>query len=193
MKTRRGASALALIGGLIVILGIAAAMTFSYTNGFVTMDEQVKARWAQVDNQLKRRADLVPNLVATVKGYASHETEVFAKIAEARAKLAGGGTPAEKIQANGELTTGLNRLIAVAEAANPDLKSAPLFRQLMDELAGTENRLSVERMRYNEAVQELNTAMRRLPGSLFAGASGVKPATYFEVSATEKETPKVAF
>lgn len=187
---RTGSTALAVL--IAVVVGVA-MMAFHYNNAFVAMEERVRGAWAQVDNQLKRRADLIPNLVESVKGYTAHERDVFATIAAARAKLAGGATPAEKIQANAELTAGLNRLLAVAEAANPDLKSAPLFRQLMDELAGTENRLAVERMRYNEAVLSLNTALRLLPGSLFAGMLGVHAAPYFEVPAGDKALPRVSF
>lgn len=190
---RSGSTALTVLAVLIAATVGVAMMAVHYNNAFVGMEERVKGAWAQVDNQLKRRADLVPNLVESVKGYTAHERDVFATIAAARAKLAGIASPAEKMQANADLTVGLNRLLAVAEAANPDLKSAPLFRQLMDELAGTENRLAVERMRYNEAVLALNTALRQLPGSLFGGALGIRAATYFEVPATEKATPRVSF
>lgn len=192
MTARRGSVAMVLVGGLLVVCLLMGLLMLTYNNSFVQMDEDVKAKWAQVDNQLKRRADLVPNLVNTVKGYAAHEKEVFEKIANARAKLAGGGTPAEKIAANQEMSSALSRLLVVAENY-PTLKADANFTRLMDELAGTENRLAVERQRYNEAVQRYNTSLRQLPGSLVAGAMGFKAAQHFEVSAADKTTPEVKF
>lgn len=193
VNKRSGNVALAVLGGFIAVGLLAALLVFSYSNSYVAMDQEVKAAWAQVDNQLKRRADLIPNLVESVKGYTRHEAQVFTTIANARARINSQATPREKIDANNQLTAATNQLIAVAEAANPDLKSAPLFRQLMDELAGTENRLSVERQRYNAAVQKFNTAIAQVPGRFFAGALGYVPATYFEVAPQDKVAPKVNF
>ena len=189
---KRGSIALAVVGGLMVVCLLAGMMMFSYNNSFAAMEEEISGKWAQVDNQLKRRADLIPNLVNTVKGYAGHEKEVFTKIADARARMAGNGTPEEKMKANNEMTGALGRLLVVAEQY-PQLKADANFTRLQDELAGTENRLAVERQRYNEAVQRFNTATRQMPGSLFAGMMGFKAKPYFEVAATEKTTPQVDF
>ena len=192
-RMRAGNTALMVLGGLLGVGILAVILVFSYSNSYVAMDQEVKGAWAQVDNQLKRRADLIPNLVESVKGYASHEKEIFVRIAEARARIGSNASPKDKMEANNQLTQATTQLIAVAEAANPDLKAAPLFRQLMDELAGTENRLAVERQRYNEVVQKFNTAIAQVPGRFFAGALGYQPATYFEVPAAEKTAPKVSF
>lgn len=189
---RRGSVLLAVVGGLLVLCLLVGMMLFSYNNSFVAMEEDMNGRWAQVENQLKRRADLVPNLVETVKGYAGHEKEVFARISDARARLAGAGSVDDKMKASNELTGALSRLLVVAEAY-PNLKADASFRGLQDELAGTENRLAVERQRYNEAVQAYNTSLRKVPGSLIAGMMGFKQRVYFEVTAAEKDAPKVKF
>lgn len=192
MRANRGSIAMVLVGGLLVVCLMMGLLMLTYNNSFVSMEEEVNAKWAQVDNQLKRRADLVPNLVNTVKGYAAHEKEVFEKIADARAKLAGNAPAAEKIEANKELTGALSRLLVIAENY-PNLKADVNFTRLMDELAGTENRIAVERGRYNESVQRYNTALRQMPGSLVAGVMGFKAKQHFEVSAAEKATPQVKF
>ncbi len=179
----------AVMMGVMLILG----MTFiSYNNSFATMEEDLKGKWAQVENQMKRRADLIPNLVNTVKGFASHEKEVFGKIAEARSQLMNAGSVPQKIEANNQLSGALGRLLMVAERY-PDLKSDKAFSRLMDELAGTENRIAVERKRYNESVQSYNTSLRQLPGGLIAGVMGFSQATYFEVATADKATPTVKF
>ena len=154
---KRGLLILGIIGALLLITAIALGGTFvSRRNEMVAQKEAIKAAWAQVDNVIQRRADLIPNLVNTVKGYATHEQKVFEEIASARAQLAGARNPAERIAANSRLDGALSRLLVVAENY-PNLKADQQFLRLQDELAGTENRIAVERRRYNEAVQQYNT------------------------------------
>ena len=161
-------------------------------NTFVSQEEAIKAQWAQVENQLQRRNDLIPNLVETVKGYAAHESGVFQAVAESRAKLAGAKTPDEKIAAANEQSSALARLLAVVENY-PQLKSNESFNRLMDELSGTENRIAVERMRYNEKVQAYNTQRRKFPSNVTAKIFGFKEYPYFQVPAEAKTAPKVNF
>ena len=161
-------------------------------NSLVTMDESVKGAWAQVENQLQRRYDLIPNYVETVKGYASHEKELFVKVTEARSRVAGAKSIPEKIQANNGLAGALSRLLVVVERY-PDLKANANFIRLQDELAGTENRIAVERRRYNEAVKAYNIRIRRFPTNLFAGMFGFEKATFYEVPKEHQEAPKVKF
>jgi len=161
-------------------------------NRFVSQEEAIKAQWAQVENQLQRRNDLIPNLVETVKGYASHEQDVFQSVADSRARLAGAGSPAETIEAANAQTSALARLLAVVENY-PQLKANEQFNRLMDELSGTENRIAVERMRYNERVQAYNTARRQFPSNITAGIFGFKEYPFFEVPDAAKEVPKVSF
>jgi LemA protein len=161
-------------------------------NKLVTFDEGVKTAWAQVENQLQRRLDLIPNYVETVKGYAKHEREVFIEVTEARAKVAGSVTPSQQIEANTELTAALSRLLLVVERY-PDLKANQNFIRLQDELAGTENRIAVERMRYNEAVKEYNIYIRRFPTLILANMFGFTRAPLFEAPEEAKEPPKVQF
>ncbi len=161
-------------------------------NSLVTMDEAVKAAWAQVENQLQRRYDLIPNLVETVKGYAAHEKEVFLKVTEARAKVGGATTINDKIAANNGLTAALSRLLLVVERY-PELKANTNFIRLQDELAGTENRIAVERRRYNETVKDYNIKIRRFPTNLLAGMFGFEKAAFFEVPKERQEAPKVKF
>lgn len=161
-------------------------------NRFVSQEEAIKAQWAQVENQLQRRNDLIPNLVETVKGTAAQEQEVFGAIAESRAKLAGAATPAEKIAAANEQSSALSRLLVVVENY-PELKSNQTFNRLMDELAGTENRIAVERMRYNERVQEYNTARRSFPANMTAKLFGFEEYPFFEAPEEAKAVPKVSF
>lgn len=180
------------LGVLILISVLFAGWMMGHYNRFVNMDEGIKNAWAQVENQLMRRNDLIPNLVNTVKGYASHESEVFTKIADARAKLAGAKTPADKIDAANEMTSALSRLLVVVEQY-PQLKADQSFNRLMDELAGTENRLAVERKRYNDHVLEYNAMRRRVPSNIIAGVFGFVEAAYFKAPEAAKETPKVDF
>jgi LemA protein len=161
-------------------------------NTFVAQEEAIKTQWAQVENQLQRRNDLIPNLVETVKGYAQHEEGVFKEIADARARLLGAKSPEETIAAANQQTSALGRLLAVSENY-PQLKANEQFNRLMDELAGTENRLAVERMRYNERVQEYDTARRQFPANLTAKMFGFKEYPFFQAPPEAKVVPKVNF
>jgi LemA protein len=161
-------------------------------NRAVAMDEQVKSQWAQVENQLKRRYDLIPNLVQTVKGYAKHERELFTFIAEARTKYFQAQTVKDKIASSQALEGALSRLLLLQENY-PQLKANESFLKLQDSLEGTENRISVERKRYNDDVRALNTFRRTVFGRFFASLAGVGEAQYYEVPEAEKEAPKVKF
>ena len=165
----------------------------SVKNTLVTKNEAVKSAWSQVDVVLQRRADLIPNLVSTVKGYAAQEVTVFSDIANARARLLSANTPADKIAANGQLDGALGRLLAISENY-PQLKSNENFLRLQDELAGTENRIAVERKRYNDTLQDYNTYVQQFPNSLFAGWAGFKVNdAYFQASEGSRAVPKVDF
>jgi len=163
-----------------------------YYNSFVTLDEGVKASWAQVENQLQRRYDLIPNLVETVKGFAAQEKDVFISVTEARSKVAGAKNIPDKIAANNQLTGALSRLLVTVERY-PDIKSNQNFIRLQDELAGTENRIAVERRRYNEAVKTYNVKIRTFPANIMAGIFGFAKADFFDVPESAKELPKVKF
>jgi LemA protein len=189
----KGKTGCLIAGGVLVLLALLVGMSLvGRYNSLVTANEQVDAAWAQVQNVLQRRADLVPNLVETVKGYAAHEQEIFTAVAEARSRLAGAATPAEAEAANAALTSALSRLLAIVENY-PDLKANQNFMQLQDELAGTENRIAVERMRYNEVVRALNTAIKRFPSNLVAGLFGFGERQYFEAGAEAQQAPRVQF
>jgi LemA protein len=181
---------------ILVLALIALAIGGMYVgrrNQMVTLDEQVKSNWAQVDVVLQRRADLIPNLVETVKGFAAHEETVFGDIAKARSALIGAKNPADKIAANSQLDGALSRLLVVVENY-PQLKSNENFLRLQDELAGTENRIAVERKRYNDSVQAYNTYIGLFPNSLFAGWAGFhRNEAYFQASPASREAPKVQF
>lgn len=183
---------------LVVLLVIAAVLVggigygIGTYNSLVTENESVKASLSQVDNQLQRRSDLIPNLVETVKGYASHEEEVFLGVSEARAKLAGSTTVADKAAADQQLTGALSRLLAISEAY-PQLKADANFRQLSDELAGTENRIAVARKDYNDVAQRFNTTIQRFPTVIVANIAGFDKATYFEAQEGADQAPKVNF
>ncbi|MBW1935723.1 MAG: LemA family protein [Deltaproteobacteria bacterium] len=168
---------LIIIGIIVVVILVPFLYLKGTYNSLVRMDEEVKAAWAQVENQLQRRYDLIPNYVETVKGYAAHEKDVFIKVTEARAKVAGATNIDEKIRANSQLSAALSRLLVVVERY-PELKANTNFIRLQDELAGTENRIAVERRRYNEAVKAYNIAIRRFPINLVAGMFGFKKATF---------------
>jgi LemA protein len=161
-------------------------------NTMVSEHEAITSQWAQVENQLQRRNDLIPNLVEVTKGYASHEKAIFTAVAEARAKLIGAGTREEKIDAANEVSGALSRLLALSENY-PNLKADAQFARLSDELAGTENRIATERRRYNEVVQQYNTTIRSVPTSLYAGWFGFKPEKYFEAPKEAQAVPKVEF
>lgn len=180
---------------LVLFLGIgviSVGVYFSYHNRFVTMEEDVNGQWAQVENVLQRRADLIPNLVSTVKGYAKHESDVFTNIADARSRLAGARTVEDTAQAVGGFESALSRLLVVVERY-PDLKANEQFAGLRDELAGSENRLAVERMRYNELVRNYNAQIRRFPGSIIAGMMNLERRAFFEAAESANEVPKVDF
>lgn len=184
---------IALIAIIVLIVAVAGGAYVSTKNQMVTLDEQVKSNWAQVDVVLQRRADLIPNLVNTVKGFAAHEETVYADIANARAALLSAKTPSDKIAANGQLDGALGRLLAISENY-PQLKSNENFLRLQDELAGTENRIAVERKRYNDSIQAYNTYIRQFPNSIFAGWAGFQPNNaYFQASETSRAVPKVEF
>ncbi|MFK2826041.1 LemA family protein [Bacillus sp. B190/17] len=186
---KKGLGPLAIVAIIVVVL---AAMLIPSYNGMVEKEENVDQAYAQVENQLQRRMDLIPNLVNTVKGFASHEKEVLKNVSDARAKLAGAGSPQEQAAANDELSGALSRLLVVVENY-PQLKADSNFRQLMDELAGTENRLAVARQDYNAQVAEFNKKIKRFPGSLMAGIFGFNEKEYFKAEAGAKEAPKVDF
>ncbi len=174
-----------------VILGAALASGCGY-NQMVSMKEGVDAAWAQVENQLQRRNDLIPNLVEVTKGYAAHEQEIFGRVADARARLLAGGTRDERIDAANQLSGALGRLLAIAERY-PDLKANEQFARLSDELAGTENRIAVERMRYNDAVRVYNAYVKSFPNLMYAASFGFKEQKYFEAPEEAKKVPKVDF
>jgi LemA protein len=179
--------------GVIILAAVVVGGTFaSKWNQLVTMDTDIKAKWAQVDNQLQRRNDLIPNLVETVKGFAAQEKSIMESIANARAKMAGGGSVQDRIAASNELSSALSRLLVVVENY-PQLKSNVTFNRLMDELAGTENRLSVERKRYNDSVQVYNTTIRQFPSNLIAPMLGFKEQPFFQVPEAARQAPQVKF
>jgi len=178
-----------IIAAAALLVVLAGAGTY---NRIVRADVAVSEKWGQVQNVLQRRADLIPNLVETVKGYAAHEREIFENVAAARARMAGARTPEEVMAANRDLSTALSRLIAVAENY-PQLKADRTFVRLMDELAGAENRIAVERMRYNEAVGAYNTAIRVFPANLVAGIAGFRPKPFFEADKGAAGVPRVDF
>ena len=189
----KGIKILLLILGIIVLFGLFIFSSIKGTyNSLVTLDEGVKAAWAQVENQLQRRYDLIPNYVETVKGYAKHEKELFVKVTEARSKVGGAANIPDKIKANNQLSGALSRLMLVVERY-PELKANQNFIRLQDELAGTENRIAVERRRYNETVKTLNIKVRSFPTNIMAGIFGFEKATFFEVPEAAKAVPKVEF
>jgi LemA protein len=181
---------------IIVLVLIALAVFGQYVgvrNTLVTKNESVKAAWSQVDIVLQRRADLIPNLVATVKGIAQQEQTVFGDIAKARSALLSAGNPSDKIAANQQLDGALGRLLAIVENY-PQLKSNENFLRLQDELAGTENRIAVERKRYNDALQDYNTYIQKFPSNIYAGWAGFKPnEAYFAASEGSRQVPTVNF
>jgi LemA protein len=182
---------------VIIILALIAVIFFgqyvSVRNTLVQKNESVKAAWSQVDIVLQRRADLIPNLVETVKGYARQEQTVFGDIAAARSALLSAKTPQDKIAANGQLDGAIGRLLVIVENY-PQLKSNENFLRLQDELAGTENRIAVERKRYNDTLQDYNTYIQQFPHNIFSGWAGFKPnEAYFTASEASRQVPKVDF
>jgi LemA protein len=175
-----------------IVLLVAATLSGCSYNKFTTQEEAIKAAWAEVENQLQRRNDLIPNLVETVKGYAAHEEGIYKEIADARSQLLAAKSPEETIAAANKQSSALGRLLAVVENY-PNLKANEQFNRLMDELSGTENRLAVARMRYNERIQEYNAATRRFPGNVTAKMFGFKQYPYFEAPPSATAVPKVDF
>ena len=186
------------IGLIVVLILVVAAVGFggkfvSVRNDLVTQREAVNAQWSQVDVALQRRADLIPNLVETVKGFAKHETEVFTAIANARAALLGSKTPQEKIAANEQLSGALGRLLVLTENY-PQLRSNENFLRLQDEIAGTENRIAVERRKYNETLEHYNAQIQRFPDNIVASLSGFsRNDAYFRTDGAARQAPKVQF
>ncbi len=191
---KRGVLAVVALAVIVVVAGLLVFGSYiSAKNQMVAKDEGVKAAWSQVNIVLQRRADLIPNLVATVKGYATHEEKVFGDIANARAGLLNARDPQSKIQANGQLDGALGRLLAISENY-PDLKSNQNFLSLQDQLEGSENRIAVERRRYNDTLRDYNTFIRQFPNSIWAGMAGFAPNNaYFEASAGSRNAPTVKF
>lgn len=189
----KGLKILLVVVGLVVILGFGISRWFigGYDRVKI-MDENINGQWAQVENQLKRRYDLIPNLVQTVKGYAAHEKELFQYIADARTKYFQAKGIGDKIAASNQLEGVLSRLLLLREAY-PDLKANQSFLKLQDSLEGTENRIAVERKRYNDAVRQLNAYRRTFFGRFFASWAGVEAAEYYEIPEGEAETPQVKF
>ncbi len=176
---------------VVFVLGVGSAIYSGY-NQAIVFDEEVKSRWAQVENQLQRRFELIPNLVSTVKGIAGQEEKIFLGIAEARKAYFTAPSIGEKARAAGGVESALSRLLLLTETY-PELKSNQSFLKLQDQLEGTENRLAVERQRYNDAVKELNTFSRKLLGRLYAGLAGVEKGSYFEIGEEARTAPKVKF
>ena len=189
-KKRSGAAGL--IIAIIAVIVIGLIMIVPTYNRLATSRENVNQAYAQVQNVVQRRADLIPNLVSTVKGYTDHESETLTKVTNARAGIQNAEGPQELAEANEELTRAIGDINVVVEA-NPELKADTQFVQLMDELAGTENRISTERKNYNEAVQSYNTDIKRFPTNLIAKFTGYDPAEYFQADASAQDAPKVDF
>ena len=190
---KRGLVSALVIIAVIVVLGIIFSAWYVGTrNRLVTLEENIDGAWAEIDNQLQRRNDLIPNLVATVKGFATQEREVFTQIAEARAKLAGSQTVGETARNYNQLQSALGRLLVIVEAY-PELKSNQNFIRLQDELAGTENRIAVARKRYNDSVRIFNTRIRRFPTSSIARMMGLEKKEYFEIEEQARQVPEVDF
>src|SRR5499427_4905762 len=175
-----------------VLIGVALTLSGCSYNKFTSQEEAVKSAWSEVQNQLQRRNDLIPNLVETVKGFATHEEGILKEIADSRSRLLAAKSPDETIAAANRQTSALGRLLAVVENY-PNLKANEQFNRLMDELAGTENRLAVERQRYNDRVQEYNTSRRQFPANITAKLFSFKDYPFFEAPADAKAVPRVNF
>jgi LemA protein len=186
-------TALIALGLILLVAIVGASKYYGVKNDLVTQREAVNAQWSNVDVVLQRRADLIPNLVNTVKGFAAHETEVYKAIADARAALIGGRTPQEKIAANDQLSSALSRLLVISENY-PQLKSNENFLRLQDELAGTENRIAVERRKYNETLEHYNAQIQRFPDNIVASIAGfTRNDAYFKTDPGARQAPKVQF
>lgn len=177
---------------IMVAIAIIVIIMISGYNGMISKREIVESSLSDLDVMLQRRADLIPNLVSTVKGYANHEDEIIDKVTEARTKLVNASSIEEKSTANNELSDSLNALMVIVENY-PDLKSSENFKQLSDELAGTENRIAVARKDYNNSVKTLNISIKKFPNNVLAGMFGFEQATYFEADEKSSEVPSVSF
>lgn len=184
---------------LLVVLGVVAFIVLAFIiwfistyNGLVSADQDVNAKWSQVENQYQRRADLIPNLVKTVQAYATHEATVFEEVAKARTQWAGASTQSDKMKAAGEMDSALSRLMVVVEAY-PDLKASTGFTTLQAQLEGTENRIATERMRYNDGVRDYNIKIKRIPTSIVADIYGYKDKPFFEADKGTEKAPSVNF
>ena len=185
---------LGVVGVLVIVALMIGGSFISAQKQFVAKDEAVKAAWSDVDTQLERRADLIPNLVETVKGFTKEENSVFTEVAEARKGLMNAQTPKDKIEANGQLDTAMNKFLVLVENY-PQLRSNEQYMRLQDELAGTENRITVSRRRYNDTLRDYNTFVRQFPNSIWASLAGfqAKEDAYFQASAGAKNVPQVKF
>ncbi len=183
---------LIVIGVILLIIFAFVGMGVSRYNHLIQLETSVDASWAQVENQLQRRVDLIPNLVNTVRGYADHEQEIFTEVANARSRLLAANTPEEQIVANQGLEGSLGRLLAISESY-PQLKADGSFIRLQDELAGTENRIAVERMRYNESVQKWNASILQFPTVLIASSFGKTARPFFQATPQAQDVPRVEF
>ena len=186
---------LVIAGAVIVAIAAVTALgCLSLRNGLVTKDEAINEQWSQINTQLQRRADLLPNLVSTVKGYAAHESGVFTEVADARSRLLAAKSPNESAEASAQVTSALGRLLAISENY-PELKANENFIRLQDEISGTENRIATARMRYNAVVRDFNGAIRRFPGSSFAASLGLSAREYYEPPnlGSVQAAPKVEF
>jgi LemA protein len=189
----KGVIAIIVVVVIVLLVFVSFGQYVTVRNTLVSKNEAVKSAWSQVDVVLQRRADLIPNLVETVKGYAQQEQTVFGDIAKARSALLSAGSPQEKINANQQLDGAIGRLLLIVENY-PQLKSNENFLRLQDELAGTENRIAVERKRYNDTLQDYNTYIQQFPNSVFAGWAGFKPnEAYFTATEGSRQAPKVNF
>ena len=183
---------LLVLGGLLVVALMIGGYVRGTYNDLVTLQEANRTAWSQVENQLQRRNDLIPNYVETVKGYAKQETTIFTEIANARARIGGGGSIQERMDASNQLSSALSRLLVIVENY-PQLKSSENFMRLQDELSGTENRISTERMRYNEAAQAYNVRIRQFPANLVASSFNFAAQPLFEAPPEAKQAPRVQF
>lgn len=191
-RTRKSYGWLIAIGAIVLVIFLLSRWYVGTRNELVQLDEQVSGQWAEVENQLQRRSDLIPNLVNTVRGFAEQEEEVFTSIADARARLAGAESVQETAEGYEQLQSSLSRLLVIVENY-PQLRSNENFIRLQDELAGTENRIAVARMRYNESVRQFNTQIRLFPTSIIAGQLGFEEKEYFEIDEEAREVPEVNF
>ena len=177
---------------ILILLVIGIFWFVGQQNTIITLEESVDSAWSEIDNQLQRRSDLIPNLVATVRGFATQEEEIFTQIADARARLAGAGTVGETAESYGEMQSALSRLLVIVENY-PQLQSNENFIRLQDELAGTENRIAVARQRYNNTVQQFNTRIRLFPTRIVANRLGLDQREYFEIEESARAVPTVDF